>query len=155
MITASNSIEAIQEFAHPLTGNRRDYDRLLRHAGQCSFVLLGEASHGTHEFYHARAQLTKRLITDHGFNLLCWEADWPDALRVNRYINGQGSDQNAEEALRGFKRFPSWMWRNQDIIELVEWLRNYNRSRPETSSRVRVHGLDLYSLHSSMHAVIS
>jgi erythromycin esterase-like protein len=155
MITASDSLESIQEFAHPLTGNRRDYDRLLKHAGKCSFVLLGEASHGTHEFYRARAEITKRLITECEFNLLCWEADWPDALRVNRYIHGHSNDATAEEALRGFKRFPSWMWRNHDIVELVDWLRSYNQSRPESAARVSVHGLDLYSLHSSMNAVIA
>lgn len=154
MITASNAIEAVQEFAYPLTGNRRDYDRLVKHAGTCSFVLLGEASHGTHEFYRARAEITKRLITEYRFNLVCWEADWPDALRVNRYIRGRGADRSAEEALRGFKRFPSWMWRNLDIVELVDWLRSYNESLPETAPRVSVHGLDLYSLHSSMNAVI-
>jgi erythromycin esterase-like protein len=154
MMTTNNGLEAVQEFAYPLTGNRRDFDRLLRHAGKCSFVMLGEASHGTHEFYHARAEISKRLITEYGFNLLCWEADWPDALRVNRYIRGRDEDASAEEALRGFKRFPSWMWRNQDILELVEWLRSHNESLSENSSRISVHGLDLYSLHSSMNAVI-
>ena len=154
MVTASNAIEAVQEFAHPLTGNSRDYERLLRHAGKCGFVLLGEASHGTHEFYHARAEISKRLIVDYGFNLVCWEADWPDALRVNRYVRGHGDDHSAEEALRGFRRFPSWMWRNYDIVELVDWLRSHNATLPEGAVPVFVHGLDLYSLHSSMHAVI-
>ena len=95
MITTNNALDAVQEFAHPLTGNRRDFDRLLQHAGKCSFVLLGEASHGTHEFYHARAEITKRLITEYDFNLLCWEADWPDALSVNRYIKGRDEDRSA------------------------------------------------------------
>ena len=154
MITANSAIDAIQEFAHPLTGNRRDFDRLLRHAGKCRFVLLGEASHGTHEFYRARAEITKRLITEYNFNLVCWEADWPDALRVNRYIQGRGEDRSAEESLRGFKRFPSWMWRNQDILELADWLRTHNDSLRDDANLVSVHGLDLYSLHSSMNAVI-
>jgi erythromycin esterase-like protein len=154
MITANNALDAVQEFAHPLTGNRHDYDRLLKRAGACSLVLLGEASHGTHEFYRARAEITKRLIAEYDFNLVCWEADWPDALRVNRYIRGYAEDRSAEEALRGFKRFPSWMWRNQDIVELVEWLRSHNASVSESAPRVSVHGLDLYSLHSSMNAVI-
>jgi erythromycin esterase-like protein len=154
MITTNNAIEAVQEFAHPLTGNRRDFDRLLRHTGQCSFVLLGEASHGTHEFYHARAEITRRLITEYEFNLVCWEADWPDALRVHRYIRGAGSDESAEAALRGFKRFPSWMWRNTDIVQLVAWLREHNESLPDSATPVAVHGLDLYSLHTSMHEVI-
>src|SRR5205085_1793212 len=155
MITTNNALEAVQEFAHPLTGNRRDYDRLLRHAGKCRFVLLGEESHGTHEFYHARTEITKRLITEYSFNLLCWEADWPDALRLNRYIRGEGFDKSAEQALRGFKRFPSWMWRNQDIVELIDWLRTHNAALSENATPVSVHGLDLYSLHSSMNAVVA
>lgn len=154
MITANRAVDAVQEFAHPLTGNRHEFDRFLKYAGKCRFVLLGEASHGTHEFYRTRAELTKRLITNYGFNLICWEADWPDALRVNRYIQSRGSDDSAEQALRGFKRFPAWMWRNTDIVELIDWLCSYNQSLPKTATRVAVHGLDLYSLHSSMAEVI-
>lgn len=154
MVIGSETLEAIQQFAHPLTGNRRDIDRFLRHAGKCRFVLLGEASHGTHEFYRARAEITRRLIAEYGFNLLCWEADWPDALRVNRYIQSRSNDETAEHSLRGFKRFPSWMWRNTDIVELIDWLSSYNQSLPKRANRVAVHGLDLYSLHASMHEVV-
>jgi erythromycin esterase-like protein len=154
MITANRSVDAVQEFAHPLSGNRHDFDRFLKHAGKCRYVLMGEASHGTHEFYRTRAELTKRLIQDYGFNLICWEADWPDAVRVNQYIKSRSGDRTAEEALRGFKRFPSWMWRNTDIVELVEWLREYNRSQPKGETMVSAHGLDLYSLHASMGEVV-
>lgn len=154
MVIASDTIDAIQEFAYPLSGNRRDMDRFLKQAGKSNFVLLGEASHGTHEFYRARAEISKRLIMDYGFNLICWEADWPDALRVNNYIHSRGNDDNSEQALRGFKRFPSWMWRNTDIVELIDWLCSYNQTLPKHATRVAVHGLDLYSLHSSMAEVI-
>jgi erythromycin esterase-like protein len=154
MITANRAVDAVQEFAHPLSGNRHDFDRFLKHVGTSRFVLMGEASHGTHEFYRTRAELTKRLVSDYGFNLICWEADWPDALRVNRYIQSRGGDGSAEEALRGFKRFPSWMWRNTDIVQLIDWLRTYNNSLPKNGTRVAIHGLDLYSLHSSMAEVI-
>jgi erythromycin esterase-like protein len=152
MVISNTTLDAVQEFAYPLTGNARDFDRLLKHAGTCRFVLLGEASHGTHEFYNARAQITKRLIVEHGFNLVCWEADWPDALRVNRYIRGESKDRTPEEALRGFKRFPTWMWRNADIVDLIEWLRVHNET---AKTKVSVHRLDLYSLHSSMSEVIA
>ena len=152
MLVENDVSHAIQEFAHPLSGNRREFNRLLKVCGKCSFVLLGEASHGTHEFYKERAEISKKLITEYGFNLLCWEADWPDALRVSRYVRGDSEDATAEEALRGFKRFPSWMWRNADIVELVEWLRDFNASSGKRP--VSVHGLDLYSLHASIAEVI-
>jgi erythromycin esterase-like protein len=122
--------------------------------GDARYVLLGEASHGTHEFYQARAEITKRLIQEKGFSLVAWEADWPDALRVNRYIRGKSRDQDAEESLQDFKRFPSWMWRNTDIAELVGWLRSYNDSPDRGQPKVGVYGLDLYSLHRSIASVI-
>jgi erythromycin esterase-like protein len=122
--------------------------------GDARFVLLGEASHGTHEFYKARAEITKRLIQEKGFSFVAWEADWPDALRVNRYIRGKGRDQNAEESLQDFERFPSWMWRNADIVDLVGWLRDYNDSPDRGQPKVGVYGLDLYSLHRSIASVI-
>src|SRR5258706_15211842 len=91
----------IGAFAHPLAGTRGDYDPLLEMIGGARYVLLGEASHGTHEFYSARAEITKRLIEEKGFNSVAVEADWPDAYRVNRYVRGVGGDANADEALSG------------------------------------------------------
>jgi erythromycin esterase-like protein len=131
----------------------QDYDPLLAHLDQARLVLLGEASHGTHEFYQARAVISRRLITEKGFNAVAVEADWPDAYRVNCYIQGRGSDKTAAEALSGFTRFPTWMWRNTDVEEFVEWLRRYNREQPE-AKKVGFYGLDLYSLHSSIESVI-
>ena len=148
-------LEAIRREAHPLTGDARDYDALIARAGDARIVLLGEASHGTHEFYRERARITKRLITDHGFSGVAIEGDWPDAGRVNRYARGADADRDADEALGGFRRFPTWMWRNADVLDLVGWLRDHNDRLPRTARRIGFYGLDLYSLGASMQAVIA
>jgi erythromycin esterase-like protein/predicted phosphoribosyltransferase len=124
--------------------------------GDARIVLIGESSHGTHEFYQARAEITKWLIDEKGFCAVAAEADWPDAYRVNRYVQGLGSDTTAEEALRGFERFPSWMWRNTVVRDFVDWLRDNNR-RCETQHHRQTgfYGLDLYSLHRSMDEVVT
>lgn len=124
--------------------------------GEARIVLIGESSHGTQEFYQARAEITKWLIEEKGFCAVAVEADWPDAYRVNRYVGGQGADTTAEQALRGFERFPAWMWRNVVVRDFVEWLRADNR-RCEAHFRRQTgfYGLDLYSMHRSMHEVIS
>lgn len=141
-------------FAHPLTGAKEDYDALLEMIGEAHFVLLGEASHGTHEFYRERAQITKRLIQEKGFTAVAVEADWPDAYRVNRFVRGLGSDADAEESLRDFERFPQWMWRNADVLDFVGWLRNYNDSLGQYARKIGFYGLDLYSLFGSIEAVL-
>ncbi len=125
-----------QEAAQRLEGTARDYDRLLKLIGEARFCLLGEATHGTHEFYRERAAITKRLIKEKGFTAVAVEADWPDAFRVNRFVRGLGDDKDANEALGGFKRFPTWMWRNKIVLDFVEWLRDYNASLPPNSTRV-------------------
>ncbi|HEY8458976.1 MAG TPA: erythromycin esterase family protein [Blastocatellia bacterium] len=144
-----------KEFAHPLTGAREDYDPLLEMIGDARFVLLGEASHGTHEFYRERAQITKRLITERGFRAVAVEADWPDAYRVNRYVRGASADAGAKDALGDFKRFPTWMWRNADVLDFVEWLRNHNDALGDQAMKVGFYGLDLYSLFTSIEAVLA
>jgi len=144
-----------QEAAQRLEGTARDYDRLLKLIGEARFCLLGEATHGTHEFYRERAAITKRLIKEKGFTAVAVEADWPDAFRVNRFVRGLGDDKDANEALGGFKRFPTWMWRNKIVLDFVEWLRDYNASLPPNSARVGFYGLDLYSLYTSIEAVLS
>jgi hypothetical protein len=106
--------DLVRDAAQPLTGSPADYDELLEFIGDAHVVLLGEASHGTHEFYRERAQVTKRLIREKGFTTIAVEADWPDAYRVNGYVQGQNVDADAVEALGGFRRFPAWMWRNAD-----------------------------------------
>ncbi len=144
----------LREEAHPVTGDHQDFDPLLALIGDSRFVLIGEASHGTHDFYRIRAEITKRLIREKGFSGIAVEADWPDAYRVNRYVQGRGADSDATQALGGFKRFPQWMWRNADVLEFTGWLRDYNdATRPER--KVGFYGLDLYSMHASMEAVLS
>src|SRR3712207_1924945 len=106
---ATRLAEVVRAAARPLEGGARDYDALLAIAAGARFVLLGEASHGTHEFYRERAEITKRLIAEKGFTAVAVEADWPDAYRVNRYVRGRSDDTDAREALGGFRRFPVWM----------------------------------------------
>jgi erythromycin esterase-like protein len=147
-------VEAVREAAHRLEGSVSDYDPLLAMIGDARFCLLGEASHGTHDFYSERAEITKRLILEKGFTAVAVEADWPDAFRVNRYVRGRGDDRSADEALRGFERFPTWMWRNRVVLEFVEWLREHNGGLPAGAPKVGFYGLDLYSLYTSMEAVL-
>jgi len=137
-----------------LQGSERDYQPLLDLIGDAQLVLLGEASHGTHDFYHHRAEITKRLIADKGFSAVAAEADWPDAYRVNRYVQGDSDDRDANAALGGFERFPTWMWRNTVVLDFVEWLRDFNSGRGE-NDRAGFYGLDLYSLFNSMEAVVN
>lgn len=146
-------IGAIRALARPLEGGPRDFDPLLRRIGDARFVLLGEATHGTHDFYRVRAEITKRLIRELGFTAVVVEADWPDAYRVNRYVRGTGTDSTAEQALRDFRRFPQWMWRNADVLDFVGWLRAFNERQPP-EAQVGFYGMDLYSLHASMEAVM-
>jgi erythromycin esterase-like protein len=145
---------AIALNAHILDGTAKDYDPILNLVGDARFVLLGEATHGTHEFYKERALITQRLITEKGFTAVAVEADWPDAYQVNRYVRHQSKDANAEEALTGFKRFPTWMWRNTDVVSFVEWLRGYNDSLSPKETKTGFYGLDLYSLFTSIHEVL-
>ena len=148
-------VTTVRDAARPLTGDERDYDSLMELIGDARFVLLGEATHGTHEFYRERARITRRLIEEKGFDTIVLEADFPETLRVNAYVRGAGADRDAGAALAGFKRFPRWMWRNTDVRELVESLRRYNDARPAEAARVRIHGMDLYSLHASADAVVN
>jgi erythromycin esterase-like protein len=135
----------------PLTGSANDYDALVELVGDARLVLIGEASHGTHEFYRERALITRRLIEEKGFGAVAVEADWPDAYRVNRYVRGADDDPDGERALRGFERFPTWMWRNADVLDFVGWLRDHNQRSARAAG---FYGLDLYSLYRSVEAVI-
>ena len=107
--------ETVRTAASALTGAPSDFDPVLDLIGNATYVLIGEASHGTHEFYRVRGEITKRLIQEHGFTAIAAEADWPDAYRVNRFVRGEGDDNDADDALSGFKRFPQWMWRNSGL----------------------------------------
>jgi len=145
---------ALRRSVQPLVGAPRDFDPVLAAVGDAHVVLIGEASHGTHEFYRIRAELTKRLIRERGFAAVAVEADWPDAYRVNRYVRSAGTDRDATEALADFKRFPQWMWRNADVLDFVGWLREHNEGQADDVEKVGFYGLDLYSLHASIEAVI-
>src|SRR3989440_178319 len=157
MAIAKQSLVAseVKTALHALRGDARDYDPLLKLIDGTRFCLLGEATHGTLEFYRERAEITKRLIKEQGFTAVAVEADWPDAFRVNRYVRGLGDDRTANEALGGFKRFPTWMWRNSVVVDFVEWLREYNASMPASAAKVGFYGLDLYSLYTSIEAVLN
>ncbi len=130
-----------------------DLDPLIERASVAQVVLIGEATHGTDEFYRIRVDITKRLIMEKGFRLIALEADWPDALRAHRYASGQSEDATAADALGDFRRFPTWMWRNEPTVAFVEWLRDWNRARA-SCDRAGLFGLDLYSLRASMEAVL-
>ena len=151
LIAADAVPRAIAEAAKPLHSvDGSDVESLLDDIGDARVVLLGEATHGTAEFYRARAALTRRLIDAHGFNVVAAEADWPDATRIDRYVRHRARDHHAEPA---FSRFPTWMWRNEEVLVFVEWLRDWNAARP-SGERASFHGLDLYGLSASMAAVI-
>lgn len=145
----------VRRHAKPLSGTADGYDGLLAWIGDASIVMLGEATHGTHEFYRQRALITRRLIEEMGFNAVAAEADWPDAYRVNRFVRGEPGDADAADALSGFDRFPAWMWRNADVLDFTGWLRDHNEHAGSIESQTGFYGLDLYSMHKSMNAVIA
>ncbi|MBN9518077.1 erythromycin esterase family protein [bacterium] len=131
-----------------------DLDPLLDRIGDARVVLLGEASHGTREFYTWRTAITRRLVEEKGFNFVAVEGDWPDCYRVNRYVKGYpGSAPTAAQALETFRRWPTWMWANREVQELVAWMEWYNRGRPE-DNKIGFYGLDVYSLWDSLRAVM-
>lgn len=147
---AQNLIQKISPFEE----TSETYLDILTHIGNARFVLIGEASHGTHEFYKIRAELTKYLIQEKGFNAIAIEGDWPDAHIVHTYLQGNSSQESPLHALKEFKRFPSWMWRNTVVLNFVTWLKEYNDSVKEQKEKIGFYGLDIYSLHSSISAVI-
>ena len=154
MIPPEGVVQDLRTAAKPLAGRAGDYDALLELIGDARVVLIGEATHGTEEFYRERAEITKRLVAERGFAAVAVEADWPHALRVDRFVRGRGSERDADDALRGFQRFPTWMWRNTVVLDFVTWLREHNDAQRAPESKVGFYGLDLYSLHESIHAVI-
>jgi erythromycin esterase-like protein len=150
-----DAIEIVRRRARRLAGDPAQYDPLIESIGGARIVLLGEATHGTHEFYRERAFITRRLIAELGFAAVAVEADWPDAYRVNRYVRGVGTDEESVEALADFeRRFPTWMWRNADVLDFIGWLRAHNDKQP-ADARAGFYGIDLYSLRASMQAVLA
>ena len=139
------STTTIERHLRPLDLQQPDYQELIEAIGDASLVLIGEASHGTHEFYEQRAHITKLLMEQKGFHAVAAEADWPAALRVHRYVNDDGDDDSAEASLGDFTRFPAWMWRNTVMVDFIEWLKGKGAG---------FFGIDLYSLHASIEAVL-
>lgn len=146
-------IKAIKAAAVPLHG-LSDTDAILHAIGDASIVLLGEATHGTHEFYRSRMEISMRLLREKGFAGIAVECDWPDALEVSRYTQGRGAATTPQAALGSYERFPRWMWRNEDVLELVKRLRAFNDGISDERRHAGFFGLDLYSLRRSMEAVV-
>jgi erythromycin esterase-like protein len=147
------ALDTVRQAALWFESGRGGLDPILEAIGTARIVLIGEASHGTHEFYRIRADLTEALIERKGFNIVAVEADWPDAYRVNRWVRGMSDDADADAALSDFTRFPRWMWRNDVVVEFSTWLREFNRPR-HARDRAGFYGIDLYSLHTSIEAVL-
>lgn len=144
-------INILNEDIDPILDSENKYDKLLQDIGDSRYVLIGEATHGTHEFYQTRAEITQQLILKKGFMAIGIEGDWPDAYHIHRYLQGHGDKKNYTEALKSFERFPRWMWRNKTIVSFLQWLRAHNDSQQH---KIGFYGLDLYSLNASMQAVI-
>jgi erythromycin esterase-like protein len=147
------AVAVVRSEALPFENVARGLRPLLDAIGDARLVLIGEASHGTHEFYQIRAELTQVLVRERGFTLVAAEADWPDAYRANRWVRGASQEAGPEAALGDFTRFPRWMWRNSEVVNFLRWLRAHNASLPE-ERRAGFYGLDLYSLHRSIEAVL-
>jgi erythromycin esterase-like protein len=147
-------IAQVRGLARPLRSSA-DLDPLLERIGEARYVLLGEASHGTHEYYTWRMLLSQRLIREKGFSFLAVEGDWPDCYEVNRFVkNLPDSGENAREVLHAFQRWPTWMCANEEIVALTQWLRQHNDGQPE-DRKVGFYGLDVYSLWESLYAILS
>lgn len=147
-------INSISENSVELT-TAGDLDQLTEDIGDAKYVLLGEASHGTHEYYTWRTQISKKLIEEKGFSFIAVEGDWPDCYRVNRYVkNYSDSGNSALQVLQAFNRWPTWMWANWEIVALAEWMKKHNENLPQ-NHKAGFYGLDVYSLWESMEAVIN
>lgn len=132
-----------------------DLDALLARVGDARVVMLGEASHGTHEFYRSRAALTQRLVTEQGFSFVAVEGDWPDCDRIDRSVRGlPGEPDDPRAALAAFERWPTWMWANEEVLDFCRWLRAHNAQR-DLADRVGFHGLDVYSLWESLREILT
>jgi protein-L-isoaspartate(D-aspartate) O-methyltransferase len=143
--------ERIGRAAEPFSRlEEADLGPLLERIGGCRLVLIGEASHGTSEFYRMRARITRELIEKRGFTVVAAEADWPDAARLDRWVRGAGDEERPEQA---FARFPTWMWRNREVLEFVDWLREHN-THVGDGRQAGFYGLDLYSLYESIGEVL-
>lgn len=154
-VNSADLASALALVCRPIRSSPEDYDPLIDRIGEAHFALLGEATHGTREFYRERALITRRLIAEKGFEAVAVEADWPDAYRVNRFVKGEGDVLEGADPLSAFRRFPQWMWRNTEVLDFVLWLRQWNDALPRGKRKVGFYGLDLYGLHASIEAVLA
>ncbi|MGO4571182.1 erythromycin esterase family protein [Microvirga sp. 2TAF3] len=150
--TLNEAIGIVRAHGEPLPAvdDAEAFGAMFDRFADAKVVLLGEATHGTSEFYRARAAITRRLIERHGFTIVAVEADWPDAAKVDAYVRHRSIPQTEDVA---FERFPTWMWRNEEVADFVNWMRDFNRDRPE-QERAEFRGLDIYSLNTSIRAVL-
>ena len=149
----SRAVAAIRAAAIPIRSAPNDYDRLIASAAGANRILLGESTHGTHEFYRERARISHRLVREGGVNAIAIEGDWSPTYRVNLYVRGLGRDRSAREALRGYTRFPYWMWPNTDFAAFVDQLRAHNLTLP-VNQRVGLYGMDVYDLYEAADFVV-
>lgn len=150
----TDPVDLLKSVATPIE-EARDLDPLIDRAGERPLVLLGEASHGTSEFYTWRADISRRLIQEKGFNFIAVEGDWATLYRLNRYVKGlDGAGPSAREIMKDFDRWPPWMWANEEVEELIEWLREYNAERPP-ERRVGFYGMDVYGPETSYRKVLA
>lgn len=149
-----DTVDNLKKLVIPLDSKNANYDDLFQSINGARFILMGEASHGTMEFYRERIRITKQLIERYGYDAVVIEGDWPDSYRVNEYVNATSTDENGEAALLGFQRFPTWMWRNEEVLDFIEWLRVFNDHKPKHERGVGFYGMDLYSLFTSMEVVM-
>lgn len=148
-----STVDVLRSESLRLGDSSRDYDALLESVGERDFVLLGEATHGTQEFYRMRGEITLRLIDEKGFDAVAVEADWPDAYRLNHFVRNESADAAAVLAFEDFQRFPRWMWRNAEALRFIEQLHALNQTR-RVEARAGFYGLDMYSLYRSAEAVV-
>jgi protein-L-isoaspartate(D-aspartate) O-methyltransferase len=145
--------DLIREAAEPISSiDDADLGPLLKRIGDARIVLIGEATHGTGEFYRMRAEITKALVREKQFSFVAVEADWPDAYRIHDFVTHRNRAEPHD--WEAFARFPTWMWRNQEVLNFVHWLRDYNLEHRPSDRRVGFYGLDLYSLFTSIHRVL-
>ncbi len=142
------------KLAIPIAGQPTDHDPTIQAAREARFVLLGESTHGTHEYYRERGRISERLVRDLGFGAVAIEGDWSSTYRVNLYVRGLGTDRTAEQALSGYQNFPRWMWRNAEFRDFVDRLRTWNLSQP-VERRVGVYGMDVYDVFDAADAVVA
>lgn len=150
----SGAPATIKAAARPIAGTAEDYTDIMGAIGNSTRILLGESTHGTHEYYRERARLSERLIQERGVNAIAIEGDWTPTYRVNLYVRGLGTDRTADQALQGYTRFPKWMWGNTDFRDFVERLRIYNMARP-AGERVGLYGMDVYDLFEAADTVVA